>query len=265
MSVAPTVKDSVWVGRVRGYVRGHRAGIVMISALAAPLGVAALIVPFRASFASPAAALVLVAVVAAVAILGNRVAGSTAALGASIWFDFFLTKPYERLTISHRADIETAVSLLVVGIIVTELAARGRHHRNVASEEARYLTLLHETAGLVAAGTPAATVIERVRLVLVTLLDLRDCRYESSPSGRRRATIQSDGEVVYGAILWGASTMGLPGREVDLPIEYGGRSMGRFALIPSPGEPVSLERRIVAVALAAQAGSALAARASHTG
>jgi hypothetical protein len=222
-------------------------------------------VPFRSNFASPAAALVLVAVVVAVAVWGSRTAGTIAALGASVWFDFFLTRPYEQLTISHRSDLETAISLLVVGLIVTELAARGRHHRVRASAEADHLALIYDVTSLVASGVPASAVIERVRVALIALLGLRDCRFESTPAGRRRATMRPDGEVGYGATLWAVSVMGLPERGVDLPVENSGHGLGRFVLTPTPGEPVPLEPRLVAVALAAQVGSALAVRARATG
>ena|SRR5487761_2169511 len=79
---------------------------------------------FRSSFADTASALVLVAVAVAVAANGSRVAGFVAAVSASLWFDFLLTRPYERFAISHQPDVETAVSLFVAVIAVTELAAR---------------------------------------------------------------------------------------------------------------------------------------------
>jgi K+-sensing histidine kinase KdpD len=143
----------------------------------------------------------LVAVIVAVAVWGNRAAGVTAAISASLWFDFFLTQPYERLTISREADLETAVSLLVVGVIVTELAARGRHYRMAASEEADHLAALREITGLVASGKPPSVVIDRARLVLTDLLNLEDCRFESGPALRRRATFLADGEVIHGGVL----------------------------------------------------------------
>ena len=247
-----------WPKRVGGSARRHRAGVALLGAVLCPLGAAALMVPFRANFASPAAALVLVAVDVAVAVWGSRTAGLIAALGAGFWFDYFLTAPYEQLAIRHRSDLETAISLLVVGLIVTELAARARHHRVRASEEAEHLALLYEVTALVASGAPARTALEAVRVALIPLLGLRDCRYESTPAARRRATMHPDGEVGYGGTLWAVSSLGLPERGVDLPVESGGRSFGRFVLTSTPGEPVALEPRLVAVALAAQVASALA-------
>ena len=56
-----------------------------------------------------------VAAVVLVAANGHRVAGILAAVSATVWFDFFLAKPYEHFSISGRTDIETTV-LLVVGL-----------------------------------------------------------------------------------------------------------------------------------------------------
>ena len=141
--------------------RPYRDQIAFVAALVLPLGVAALLVPFRGDFASTASALILVAVIVAVAALGNRFSGFVATLSATLWFDYFLTQPYERLAITHRPDIETAVCLFVVGIIVTELAARNRHHRASAFEEADYVGMIYDVSELVASGTPSSEVIEQ--------------------------------------------------------------------------------------------------------
>jgi len=47
--------------------------------------------------------------------------------------------------------------------------------------------------------------------------------------------------------------------QIDLVVHGRGRPHGRFVLTPTPGVPVSWDRRVVAVALADQAGAALAA------
>ena len=94
--------------------------------LLAPLVVAVVLVPFRTNFSLPASALVLVLVVVAVGSFGSRFAGLVAALSAAAWFDFFLTKPYETFNITYRPDLQTEISLLVVGLAVTEIAARSR-------------------------------------------------------------------------------------------------------------------------------------------
>ena len=138
--------------------------------------------PFRSSFANTASALILVAVIVAVAALGNRVSGFVATVSATLWFDFFLTRPYEKLAITHRPDIETAVSLFVVGIIVTELAARNRHHHATAAQEADYVGLIYEVSELAASGAPSREVVERVRRRAHRPAAPPACRYESGPA-----------------------------------------------------------------------------------
>ena len=58
--------------------RPYRDQIAFVAALVLPLGVAALLVPFRGDFANTASALILVAVIVAVAALGNRFSGFVA-------------------------------------------------------------------------------------------------------------------------------------------------------------------------------------------
>lgn len=66
----------------------NRDGAAIAAALAAPLVVVAVLLPFRASWSNTNVALLLVVTVVAVAALGNRVAGALAAVSAAAWFDF---------------------------------------------------------------------------------------------------------------------------------------------------------------------------------
>src|ERR1700733_4434888 len=154
-------------------LRLHRDHIGLVAAVVMPLCVAAILVAFRSIFANTASALILVAVIVAVAALRNRVSGFVATVSATVWFDFFLTRPYEKLAITHRPDIETAVSLFVVGIIVTELAARNRLHHESAAEESDFVSLIHGVSELATSGAPSRNVVERVRSELIDLLHLR--------------------------------------------------------------------------------------------
>jgi hypothetical protein len=241
-------------------IRRHRDAAANVAALALPLGVAAILVPFRSSFADPASALVLVAVVVAVAAVGNRTAGFLATISTTVWFDFFLTRPYQRFAITHRPDVETAVSLFVVGIVVTELAVRNRHHHEAATEESEYVGLIYEVSELAALGTSAEEVIERVRIELMDLLHLRACHYEPGNPEHPRRRIEDDGHVILGSALWGVDDMGLPGQELELLVKSRGQTLGRFVVKPTPGFPVSLRRRLVAVTMANQVGPAIGQR-----
>jgi hypothetical protein len=239
-------------------LRIYRTQLAFMVALFAPLVLSAALVPARGSFTNTAAALVLVALIVGVAVIGSRFTGVIASLSAALWFDFFLTRPYERFTISHRPDVETTISLLVVGVVVTELAARSRHHNRVASEQSEYVAIIHDLAEMVAGTAAIDEVMATASGALIRLLHLRACRYEASSTATpRRAEIGPDGEVVHVGLRWPVDQNGIPGPEAELPVRWRGKVLGQFVLTPTPGWPVSLERRVVANAIADQVGGAL--------
>jgi hypothetical protein len=222
-----------------------------------PIAIAALLIPFRTTFAATAAALVLLAVIVGVSAPGDRVSGYMATVSSTLSFDVFLTEPYGRLAITHRPDLETAICLFVVGIAVTELSVRSRRHRETAEEESEHLGLLHVVSEMVASGAPEEDVARTVREQLIDLLHLRSCRYTATPARRPVFRIEDSGDVFLAGGLWAVDSMGLPGPEIELPVKVDGRAVARFVLAPTSGLPVSRERRLVAVALADQVGAAL--------
>jgi hypothetical protein len=235
----------------------HRSWWALLAGLAAPLTLSAVLVPFRGSFANAAAALLLVGVVAAVAVAGNRFTGLVASLSSALWFDFFLTRPYERLVISHRSDIETTACLLVVGLAVTELAARSRHHFRAANEGSDFVEMIHSLTDLASGTEPIDAIVERASDSLRSLLELRECRFEEQLAKPPLARIEADGEVLHVGLLWPVDSIGIPGPEAEIIAQWRGQVMGRFVLTPTPGRPVSLERRVVAQSLAELVGAAL--------
>jgi K+-sensing histidine kinase KdpD len=211
--------------------------------------VAAVLVPFRGTFATTAAALVMVCFIVAVAVVGRRAAGLVASVSSAAWFDFFLTRPYDRFTISHRPDLETTIAILVVGVLVTELAARSRRHWQDANRSTAYVTMIHALTVLAADLAPASSIIEQTNASLTELLSLRACRFDQTLSDPPLAQIQSNGEVAHVGLRWPAREIGLPGPESEILAKWRGRVVGRFVVTPTPGAAVSLEQRIVAVAL----------------
>jgi len=238
----------------------YRAHLMIATSLLAPLALALVLVPLRDSFATPAAALVMLAVVVAVAVAGGRVDGLLASVSAALWFDFLLTRPHQRLAISHRGDLETTVALLVVGAIVSELAARNRHHLRSSSEASNYVTMVHDLAQRAANATPVPEVIARASIMLTELLTLRSCRYEPVAPEPPLARIVSDGQVIHVGLHWPVREIGIPGPEAEIAVQWCGQRLGRFVLTPTPGRPVSRERRIVAVALVDVVAATLASR-----
>lgn len=236
-----------------------RDRIAVAAGLLGPVALTAVLVPFRTSFANTDAALALVLVIVAVAAAGNRLAGYVAALSAAAWFDFFLTRPYERFTINRAADIETTVLVLLIGIAVTEIAVFGRHQHATASRRAGYLAGINEAARAVAAGDSADALINQVAASLTRLLSLRGCEFQYGVAGvGRPARIEHDGDVVIDGRSYDVVNGGLPAdRGTELLVENGGRLQGRFLMRPDPIARPTHEQLLVAVALADQVGAAL--------
>ena len=240
-----------------GYLTRDR--IAILAAVAAPLGVAAVLLPFRASWSNTNVALLLVVVVVGVAAIGNRVAGGLAAVWAAIWFDFFFTLPYYRFTIRNSADVTTAVLLLLTGMAVSQLAARARRLKVIAVTDAGYLAQIHETASLAKSATVPDVVVDHVREQLVGLLDLEGARFEYGSLLGHPPRLEPDGTVTVGRSRWDVELAGLPAEEIELRTFGNGQYFGRFMLKAKPGSKPSLQARLVAVTVADQAGRAFGA------
>jgi len=233
-----------------------RDRIAVVAALVVPFAVAALLVPFRTSVPNTDAALVLVAVVVAVAANGNRLAGILAAGSAALWFDFFLTSPYERLAITHRTDIETTVLLLLVGTAVTELAVRGRRQRMLAATDEAYLSALATTTEIIGAGRSSSEVTDQVGAQLTSLLGLRGCRFEQFSFGGM-PRLQADGQLHWRDGVWDLDQHGMPSTSVELLASARGATYGRFVLDRIAGALPPLAARRVASILASLVAAAL--------
>ena len=227
----------------------YRNRLAIAAAVFGPIVVAAVLVPFRGTFANTAAALTMVIVIVAVAVIGPRPAGIVASASAALWFDFFLTSPYDRFAISHRPDLETTIAIFVVGVLVTELAARSRQHWQAANNSTAYVGMIHGVAVLASNSAPVTEIIDQTTNSLVQLLSLRACRFDRSLSDPPLAQIQSNGNVELVGLRWPAREIGIPGPEAEIVAKWRGRVVGRFVVTPTPGATVTLEQRIVAVAV----------------
>jgi hypothetical protein len=232
---------------------------IMLAAVAAPIATAVVLIPWRTRLDTSDGALFLVVAIVAVASTGRRLAAATSALVSALSFDFFLTRPYQSFRIARHADFITEILLLVVGLAVGELAARGRSHRDAAWQGRHEMALLHSVTELAATGREAQVVAARAASEIAGLLSLRACRFSTQPSVRASARVTPDGQVMVGNELWSTGDLGLPTRSIDLPVRSGGWVLGHFHLTPTPGKPVPSDRLLVAVAIADQVGAALAA------
>jgi hypothetical protein len=245
------------------WLRGNRPlgvssnGWLAMAAIGGPVAMAWLLVPWRSQLDTGDDALFLVVVIVAVATTGRRLAAAIAALVSALAFDFFLTRPFDSFRITSRNDVITEVLLLVVGVAVGQLAARGRLHRHQAIESRGDLVLLHSLTELASSGQESRVIIDSALGGLQQLLFLRDCHFTRRDPGPLAARITPQGDLTLGEETWPTQDLGLPTRKVDLPVRGSGWLLGHFLLIPTPGRPVPHHRLLVAVAIADQVGTAL--------
>jgi K+-sensing histidine kinase KdpD len=234
-----------------------RNRVLAMAAIGAPVIVAALLIPGRGHLNAANNALILVVAVVAVAANGNRLAAAVAALSAAISFDFFLTAPYYSLRIAHRDDVISDALLLVVGLVVGDLAARGRAHRTSSDQRSNEVESMHAMTELVAEGEESGFVAIVAAGELRDLLHLRDCRFTRGPEVHATTHVTPNGDVLIGTVPWATAKFGLPTKQVDLPVRSGGFVLGHFLLSPTPLVPVTDEELRVAVAIADQVGAAM--------
>jgi Domain of unknown function (DUF4118) len=244
-----------------GYEVVNRRSVVALAGLGAPLLVTLAVLPFRASVANTNAALLLVVVIVAVAAQGYRLAGGVAAFSSGVCFDFFLTQPYQRFSIRDRADIETTLLLLVVGVAVTELAVWGHAQQAEASRVAGYTAGIQDALAAVGDGASATAMIDQVCRQLTLVLALKACRFDYGTGvvGGNHPRLRPDGQVEVDGAVCDVEHLGLPvAHDIEIPLMNAGRYLGRFVLTASSAARPSLAQRLVAVTLAERAAGLLA-------
>jgi Domain of unknown function (DUF4118) len=229
----------------------------LVAAIVLPVAVGAALTPFRSNIAPATAALAMAVAVSLIAALSNRLGGVVAAVAAALSFDFFFTKPYGSLSISSAPEIETAILMLVCGLIVGQLSARNRTNKELVVQTSDDFARIQAIAEMMASGASAFEVVGAVGDELTGLLGLRSCRFERTFPDGPSPTIERNGDVSWGRFWWGFRTLGMPGKEVTLVVEHQRRRLGRYVLVAVPGSPVTREQLVAAVTLADQAGAAL--------
>ena len=224
-----------------------------------PIAVAGSLVGVRDEINSTNVALVLVVVVVLAAVAGGRGAGALAAVVSGISFDFFHTRPYLNLTIDSRDDVETTVLLLAIGLVVGQLVAWARRSSRASERGSDEIARLHRVAEQVAAGAEPRTIVQAVTAELTELLSLRSCDYEEPPLGVPLLRLERNGAIDAPVRRFAGGELTLPAEGVEIPVLGRGLQLGRLVLEPDPGVGVSLEERVVAVAISDQLGAALAA------
>lgn len=234
-----------------------RPWLLLATAIVVPIAASLGALPFRGNVSAATVALGLAIIVSLISAVGTRVTAVVAAVTAALCFDILFTKPYGSFSISNAADVETAVLLLIGGLIVGQLSARNRTNRGLVVQGSLDLGRIQGIAELMASGAGRDEVVAAVGVELQTLLGLRSCRFETTFPAAPGPTIERNGAVSWGHFWWGIQTLGLPGKEISLIVENQSRRRGRFVLVAEPGTKVTREQLLAAVTLADQAGSAL--------
>jgi K+-sensing histidine kinase KdpD len=236
----------------------HRDRWIIAGAVAAPFAAAAALIPLRDRLDNTNIALLLVITVVAAAASGRRSAAVLSALSAAAGFNVFHTQPYLSLRIESSDDLETAVLLLVVGLIVGELAVRGRRARATVAQDRHDLAALHDVGALVATGEDPDYVLMATASELTHLLGLLDCRYESTTHASKvLPVIDRDGGVMWGPTPWDARQWGLPSDGAAIDVWSHGARRGRFVLHAPLSVPFSRDQLARAAALVDLAGASL--------
>ena len=224
-----------------------------------PIAVAGAMVGLRSEVDDANVALVLVLVIVGTAAFGGRGPAAVSAVVAAISFEFFFTEPYYSLRIDSSNDIETFVFLLAIGLAVGQVAVYAQRSRAQASRGRDELTSMRRLAERVASGASDRELIDLTVTELVELMSLVACRFEVEATGPVLPVLERSGRIEASYRRVGAGgELALPPLGVRLPVVGGGHQVGSLVLDPDPAVGVTLEARLVAVALADQLGAALA-------
>ncbi len=222
------------------------------------LSVAGGLVGIRGEISNVNVALALVLVVLMAARMGGRWAGAMSGMVAAMSFDFFHTRPYGLLKVANANDAFTTLLLLVVGLVMGEVVERSSAFKDRLRDDQSQLRRLHRVATLAASGTKDdRDLVLSVAAELIDTLRLDDCRFESPPFLTELPHLELDGAAGRSLPRIRRRGYRLPAAGVDLRIVGQRGIVGRFVLVPGAGDPVSVERLLVAVSLANALGLAL--------
>jgi Domain of unknown function (DUF4118) len=191
------------------------------------------------------------------AIVGGRLAGAVTAVVSALTFDFVFTLPYLSLRIASKDDVATFVAFLVVAIIAAEVGIRSRRGSVAAREARSELDRLLRVAELSAHGAEIDDVVSSARAELIGLFGLDECVYQAVRSGPELPRLGNRG-ALEGArlVAWGEFL--LPTGGVEVSVMGRGQELGRLVLYAAEATRASLEKRLVAIAIADELGLTLA-------
>jgi Domain of unknown function (DUF4118) len=224
------------------------------------LGLSVAMIPLRSHLHNDNMALALVVPVLVGAVVGGRLAGALSAVAATLCFDFFFTMPYLTLRIASGNDVASAVVLLIVAFISAEVGIRARRGGRSARESRADLDRLYRVIELAARGGDIEDVVSSARAELIGLFGLLDCAFETGPAETTLPRLGIRGAIEGAQLVATHTDFLLPPGGVELPVVGRGREFGRLVLFAPESVRASLQKRLVAVAIADQLGITLATK-----
>jgi K+-sensing histidine kinase KdpD len=195
------------------------AGLGPLAALI--LGMA--LVPFREVTSASNLTFVFLALIIVVAEWGGRAAALVTAVVAALSLNFFLTKPYLRLTIHGRDDIIAFVGLAACGLLAAALgSSRSRRARELESTRG-HLELLHASLGQLEAAGPVEPSLGRMLNALRKTLPVAAAVVRDEHNHVLAASDQAAGRPVPHGALTAAD---LPADGARLPLVAANRQVG---------------------------------------
>jgi Domain of unknown function (DUF4118) len=224
------------------------------------LGLSVAMIPLRDHLHNDNMALALVVPVLIASVVGGRLAGALSGISAALCFDFFFTLPYQSLRIAGSNDIASFVVLLIVALISAEVGIRARRGGHSAREARSDFDRLYRVIELAARGGDIEDVVSSARAELIGLFGLADCAFESSPSESALPRLGIHGAIEGAQLVASHTDFLLPPGGVELPVVGRGHEYGRLILFASESVRASLQKRLVAVAIADELGITLATK-----
>jgi hypothetical protein len=224
------------------------------------LALSVAMLPLRDHLHNDNMALALVVPVLIAAVIGGRWAGALSAVAAALCFDFFFTLPYLTLRIASGNDIASAVVLLIVALISAEVGIRARRGGHSAREARSDLDRLYRVIELAARGGDIEDVVSSARAELIGLFGLADCVFDVTPSDAALPRLGIRGAIEGAPLVASPTDFLLPPGGVELPVVGRGQQFGRLVLFASESVRASLQKRLVAVAIADELGITLATK-----
>jgi hypothetical protein len=216
---------------------------LFVLGVALPALVAIALIPLRDVVSSSTATLVLVLPVLFATIVAGRTAGIVAAIVAALSYDVFLTRPYYSFTIDAANDVESALVLGGISLVVSMLVSTGLQARGRATSRAAELEALVAAAQVAASGDGAA-MAARIEDLLTDYLGLRRCDWSPGFEGTVGHVLERSGRIA------GVDEARLPDGYLEVPVVHGTTHLGRIVMRTAPSRDFSLEERRTVVAIA---------------